>query len=107
MSQSDYSNTVKFPSPIELIGLAAAFLPFACKYSTESTQTVNGVVVEHSKTDYAAIILGAIAIVIGLYIAATLLNRTDDNDRWKRYAVVAAIILVGAFQVVGRGFGMV
>ena len=107
MWNDDSTGMVKFPSQVEIAGIVVALLPFICTYTNESTRTVNGVVVEHSKTDYAAIVLGAIAIVLGLYIAVTLLNRTDEFDRTKRYAAIAAIVVIGVAQIVWRGFGMV
>ncbi len=98
---------IRFPSTVEIAGLAAALVPFVCKFTSSSKKTVNGRVVEQSSTDFVAIVLGLVAIGIGLYIATTLLPQTDSSDRMKRLAVIAVILVVGAYQLAGRGLGLV
>lgn len=101
------SGDVKFPSQLEIGGIVAALLPFICTFSTSSTRTVNGRVVEETSTDYVAIVAGLIAIGIGISIFTTLFPRTDEYDRMKRLALIVGIIAVGAFQLLVRGIGVV
>jgi len=96
-----------FPSQVEIAGIAAALIPFICNITTTSTRTVNGRVVEETSTDYVAIVLGLIAVGIAAYIAVSLLPGTDSEDRPKRLAVIAAIAVIGAYQLLARGLGMV
>jgi len=99
--------TVKFPASLEIAGVAAALLPFICTFSTSSSRTVNGVVVEESSTDFAAIVLGAVAIALGVVVLATLLGKTEESDRIKRLGAVGIMFVVGAFQLAVRGLGVI
>lgn len=98
---------IRFPSRLEIVGLAAALLPFICKVSTTSTKTVNGRVVEKTSTDYVAILAGLVAIGIAVTILTTIFPNTAPHDRWKRIAVIVVIGVVGAYQLLGRGLGAI
>ena len=100
------TNGIAFPSKAEIAGIVLALLPFICTFSTSSSRSVNGRVVEESSTDYAAIALGAVAIGVGVFLLTYLAN-TAAEDRMKRMGLIAGIILVGAFQVLVRGLGVV
>jgi hypothetical protein len=100
MSQSPFSNgTVTFPSPLDIGGLALAVLPFICSFGSSSTTTVNGQVVEESSIDLFDILGGGGAVLLGLYIAATLLSQTSEADRPKRIALIVGVILLGVYHV--------
>lgn len=96
-----------FPSQVEIAGIAAALIPFICNVTTKTTRTVNGRIVEETSTDYVAIVLGLVAVGMAAYIAVTLLPGTEPGDRTKRLAAIAAIGVIGAYQVLVRGFGIV
>jgi len=98
--------TVRFPSRLELAGIAAALLPFICKVSTSSTKTVNGKIVEHTATDYAAILLGLAALGIAVAILVTIFPHTAQEDRLKRIGVIVVIAAIGAYQLLVRGAGI-
>ena len=100
------ANTIKFPSQLEIAGIVIALLPFVCNFSTSSTRTVNGRVVEESSFDVVAAVAGAVAIGLGVFIV-TYLVRTAAEDRIKRMGVIAGVILVGVFQLLVRGLGVV
>jgi len=104
--QQDSGNFIKFPSQLEIAGIVLAALPFVCSFSSSSTRTVNGRVVEESNFDVVAAVAGAVAIGIGVFIV-TYLARTHADDRLKRMGVIAGVILVGAFQLLVRGLGVV
>lgn len=100
-----YSGRQGFPTRQEIIGIVVALLPFVLFFGTSSSTTVNGVVVESSRLNYAAIILGPIAAIIGLRVA--MFARTAlEADRIKHYAAAAAIIILGVFQTL-RGLGVI
>ena len=95
----------KFPNQLEIIGLVLAGLPFICNFTTSSSTTVNGRVVEESSTNYVALILGPLAILAGLAIFP-ILARVDQSTRMKHLAVMVVIIVGGAIQV-ARGVGAI
>jgi len=95
----------KFPSRTEIAGILIALAPFAIRFGTSSSRTVNGVVVESSSVNYVGLVLGPVAILIGL-MALRLLSRTADEDRIKRIIAIAAIIGIGALQLL-NGLGLV
>jgi hypothetical protein len=99
-------SSVKFPDRLEVGGVLAALLPFVVTFSSSSTHTVNGRVVEESSTDYFAILAGIAAVGIGVMILAQLVPNTAENDRVKRLALMVGIIAVGAYQLLVRGFGV-
>lgn len=103
--QEQYPIYEKFPSRTEIIGGLVALAPFALTFNTSSSRTVNGVVVESAYMDYAALALGPVAILIGLF-ALRLLSRTAEEDRIKRIVTIVAIIGVGALHIL-RGLGIV
>jgi hypothetical protein len=110
MDMSDQSVAklgIRFPSQVEIIGIVAALLPFVCKISQSSTKTVNGKVVEHTSTDYVAILAGAAAIGIAVFILVTLFPNTAANDRLKRLGAVLVIAAIGAYQLLVRGLGII
>jgi hypothetical protein len=107
MQHFDRRDWSRFPSQIEIAGVAAALLPFVCSFSASSSHTVNGVTVEKSSTDFVAIAAGAVAIALGLFVITTLLPQTAAEDRFKRLAVVALTLAVGVFQVLVRGLSVV
>jgi len=90
----------EFPQQSEIAGIVAAAAPFVCSFSTSSS--VNGVTV--SQTDFLAIGLGAIAVLIGLS-TIRLWATTAPEDLMKRRAMTVAIIGLGAFQL-ARGLGL-
>lgn len=101
MSEQPYQGPpAEFPDKSEIAGIVIAALPFICSFSTSST--VNGQLV--SQTDYVAVALGIIAILIGLS-TMRLWSQTPSADLMKRRALFAVIIGLGAFQVV-RGLGL-
>jgi hypothetical protein len=97
----------RFPSRLEIAGVAAALLPFICSFSTKSTHTVNGRVVEETSTDYVAILAGLVAIGIAATILVTIFPETAANDRLKRLGVIVLIAAVGAYQLLARGAGII
>jgi UDP-N-acetylmuramyl pentapeptide phosphotransferase/UDP-N-acetylglucosamine-1-phosphate transferase len=106
MSNSNPSdNTLSFPSQWDIGALAFAVLPFVCNFTTSSSRTVNGRVVEESSFDWFDPLGGGIAILLGVYIAATVLSQTAENDRLKRIALIIGVILLGAFHV-ARGLDL-
>jgi hypothetical protein len=98
---------VGFPSRLEIAGIAAALLPFICKASQTSTKTVNGRVVEHTSTDYAAILAGVVAIGIAVALLVTIFPNIASHDRLKHLGVVVVIGAIGAYQLLVRGLGIV
>lgn len=103
--EEQYPIYERFPSRTEIAGIVVALLPFVLRFGTSYTRTVNGVVVESQSTNYVGLILGPIAILIGLRVL-TMLKRTSDEDRIKRIVAIAAIILIGVLQLLS-GFGLV
>jgi hypothetical protein len=108
MSDQNVAGTgIRFPSQLEIAGIAAALLPFVCKVSQTSTKTVNGRVVEHTSTDYVAILAGLVAIGIAATILVTVFPNTDEDDRLKRIGAIAVIGILGAYQLLARGVGVI
>jgi uncharacterized membrane protein len=108
MSDQDVAGSgLRFPSQLEIAGIVAALLPFVCKFSQTSKTTVNGRVVEDTSTDYVAILAGLVAIGIAVTILVTLFPNTAENDRLKRLGAVAAIAILGAYQLLVRGAGII
>ena len=99
-------SSIKFPSQLEIAGIVLALLPFVCSFSTSSTKTVNGRVVEESSTDYVAIVAGLVAIGIAATIFTTLFPQTNQDDRIKRIGTIVVIAALGVFQLLGRGLGV-
>ena len=93
----------RVPDKSEIIGFIAGGIPFFCNFTSTSTRTVNGVVVESSYTDYVAIALGAVAVLIA-FGSFRLLEYTADDDRMKRIGVMIAIAALGVYQFL-RGIG--
>ena len=93
----------RVPDKSEIIGFVVGGLPFFCNFTSTSTRTVNGVVVESSYTDYVAIVLGAVAVLIALG-SFRLLESTADDDRIKRIGIMIVIAALGVYQVL-RGIG--
>lgn len=98
---------IRFPSQLEIVGIIAAFLPFICKASQSSKITVNGRVVEQSSTDFVAILAGLAALGIAATVLVTLFPNTAENDRLKRVGALVVIGVVGAYQLLVRGVGMI
>jgi hypothetical protein len=98
---------IRFPSQLEIAGIVAALLPFVCKVSQSSTRTVNGRVVEHTSTDYVAILAGLVAIGIAAAILMTIFPSTAENDRLKRIGAIVVIGVLGAYQLLARGVGVI
>lgn len=95
-----YGPPAVFPDKSEIAGIVAAALPFICNFTT--TTTVNGRVTSY--TDYAAIGLGIVAILIGLS-TIRLWEKTPDSDLMKRRGLFVLILGLGAFQL-ARGLGL-
>lgn len=93
----------KVPDKTEIIGFVIGGVPFFCNFSTSSTRTVNGVVVESSYTDYVAIILGIVAVLIA-FSSFRLLEYTSEYDRTKRIGIMIAIGALGIYQFL-KGIG--
>ncbi|MBN1563105.1 MAG: hypothetical protein JXA10_04655 [Anaerolineae bacterium] len=98
--------SIKFPSQLEIAGIVLAAMPFVCTFSTTSTKTVNGRVVEESSTDYVAILAGLAAVGLAAAILATLFPNTAQEDRIKRIGAIVVIALLGAYQLLGPGLGV-
>ena len=98
--QQFYGPPAELPDKSEIAGLVAAAMPFICNFTT--TSTWNGQIV--SQTDYAAIALGIVAILIGLS-TIRLWSKTPPADLMKRRALFAVIMVLGAFQL-ARGLGL-
>lgn len=98
--QQFYGPRADFPDKSEIAGIVLAAAPFICSFST--TSTYNGVVTSH--TDYAAIALGVIAILVGLS-TIRLWEKTPPADLMKRRGLFVLILALGAFQV-ARGLGL-
>ncbi|MCL4878310.1 MAG: hypothetical protein KJ064_16735 [Anaerolineae bacterium] len=88
----------RFPNQNEIIGLVLAFAPFICNFTTTTTRTVNGVTVEETSTDYADIILGALAVVIALTIIPSIRAASPDS-RLKHAGIFVLVLAVGIFQI--------
>ncbi len=86
------------------IGLGAAIIPFFLSFSSSSSQTVNGQVVEASHLDYVAVPGGAIAVLAGLVALAMGVKVT--TGRGKRLGLAGLVVGLGLFQL-ARGFGLV
>ena len=91
---------VEFPDKSEIAGIVVAAAPFICSFS--STSTVNGEVV--SQTDFVAIALGIVAILIALS-TIRLWAQTPESELMKRRILFVVTLGLGAFQLV-RGLGM-
>ena len=91
---------MEFPDKSEIAGIVAGAMPFICNFSTSSS--INGRVV--SQTDYVAIALGIVAIVIGLS-TIRLWGQTPADILMKRRGLFVLILGLGAFQLV-RGLGL-
>jgi hypothetical protein len=93
----------RVPDKTEIIGFIVGGIPFFCHLTSTSTHTVNGRVVESSYTDFVAIALGVVAVLIA-FGSYRLLEYTADDDRMKRIGVMVAIAVLGVYQVL-RGIG--
>ncbi len=99
--------SIRFPSQLEIAGIVTALLPFICTFSQTSTKTTNGRVVEQTSTDYVAILAGLAAIGIAATILITVFPHTAENDRLKRIGAMAVIGVLGAYQMLVRGAGII
>jgi hypothetical protein len=93
----------RVPDKTEIIGFIVGGIPFFCHFTSTSTHTVNGRVVESSSTDFVAIALGVLAVLIALG-SFRLLEYTADDDRIKRIGVMVVIAALGVYQFL-RGIG--
>jgi hypothetical protein len=94
--------TPSFPHPLESLGAAAAVLPFFLHYTTSSTRSVNGAVVEAVTRNWVAIGGGALALLAGAFSLA-MARSTPDETRGKRRLAGLALVAAGFFQLVIRG----
>jgi hypothetical protein len=85
-----------------MVGLGAGLLPFIISIRSSQSTTVNGQVVSSSSLDYVALLGGGVALLAG---AVALLSASKVADKKRPMAVAAAVLLLGAFQLV-RGFGL-
>ena len=92
------SSGVTLPKIAVGAGIAAFFVTI--EWSTSSTH--NGTVTHCSYRDYGAIVIGAIAVILGLI--ATLRGKPDEKIGGIGFGVIA--ILLGVFHV-ARGFGLI
>lgn len=95
----------RFPNHLEIAGLALAFILFICNFTTTSTTTVNGRVVEQTKINYVALGLGPLTILAGLALL-WMLRQIPQEDRLKHLGVMVVIIGLGGVNV-ARGIGAV
>lgn len=93
----------RFPTQNEIAALVLAFAPFICNFTTTTSRTVNGVTVEKTSIDYADIVLGALAVLVGLTLIPTI-QRASSDARLKHAGIFILVVAVGIFQVL-RGTG--
>jgi hypothetical protein len=95
---------VRFPANSEWAAAVLALAPFICNMTTYSYSTSNGRVTDFSYTDIAAIVLGALAVMVSLS-NLRLLGQTAPEQKAIRIAAVVVLVAVGVFQVL-RGLGV-
>ena len=91
------------PETIEKVGLFAGLLPFFVHLKFSSQSTVNGVVVDSSNLDIAALIGAGLALIAGLW-SFTKINATEEVFRNRRRALCATLLLLAFVQGLS-GFG--
>lgn len=105
MEEAEFKRALASPTsslhPLELLGAIAAALPFFVHYTTSSTHTVNGEVVEATTRNWVALGGGAIAVLVGA-LALIAARSTPAETRRKRHMIGLAIVAVGLFQLVIR-----
>ena len=99
-----HGSYAKFPATSGIVALILAVIPFFAHFTTTSTRTVNGRVVESSYTDFVAIACSILAVLLGLYSIAKLKDMAA-SDRIKRMGAIVVIVLLGGYQTLS-GFGV-
>lgn len=99
-----YGPPASLPDRSEIAAFVIGVVPFVCNFSTSTTTTVNGRVTSHQETDFIALAAGALVVLLAVG-SFRLLGRTPNEDRIKRYGIIAVLIALGVFQVL-RGLGV-
>ncbi len=101
-----YSDYADLPTKLEIAGLIIGALTFAISLRKSSVEAMGGRVVASSYFDSAAVLGGAIVLVIGLVTLITLIRNTAEIDRIKRIGLFLVLIALGIIHLL-RGFGVI
>lgn len=85
-----------------IAGLVAGALPFFVNFSTSSSQTINGQVVEAAHFDFVAVPCGALALLLSVVVGITALGK----GKARRLPVAGGVLILGVVQLL-RGSGIV
>jgi hypothetical protein len=101
-----YSDYADLPTKLEIAGLIIGVLTFAISLRKSSVETVGGRVVASSYFDSAAVLGGAIVLLIGLAALVTLIRNTAEIDRIGRFGILLVLVALGIIHLL-RGFGVI
>ena len=101
-----YSDYADLPTKLEIAGLVVGVLTFAISLRKSSVETVGGRVVASSYFDSAAVLGGAIVLLIGLATLVTLVRNTAEIDRIGRFGILLVLVALGSVHLL-RGFGII
>lgn len=87
-----------------IVALCVAASGFVISVESSSTRTRNGVVVEHSSTEYAGYVIGPAAILAGVIAIVLTLTWRDRSSRPALEIGLSALaIAVGGLHLLGAG----
>lgn len=101
-----YSDYAKVPTKLEIAGLITGALAFAISLGNSLVETVQGRVVASSYFDLAAVLGGAMVLLISVATLVTLMRKTAEIDRVKRIGLLLVLVALGIVHLL-RGFGVI